>query len=723
MNTQPHTPWYSRTRRWGQTNLNELDPLTYDAKWWRDYWRRTAVQGVIVNAGGIVAFYPSRFALHYRAAHLGDRDLFGEIVALAREEGLAVLARMDSNRADERFYQAHPDWFVVDAAGEPRRAGDRYLTCINSPYYKEYLPGILREIIDLYHPDGFTDNSWTGAGRDCICRCATCQHKFRDDTGYALPASADWDDPAYRRWIKWSYLCRMENWDLNNRVTQAHGGPDCLWLGMVNGNPLRTHVAFCDLKEAGARSQIMMSDQQSRDELTGFEQNGLSGKLLHGVLGWDKIIPESMATYVRGARAFRKAANPPQETRLWMIEGFAGSISPWWHHIGALQDDRRQFYTVEPLMRWHAANEAYLYDREPVANVGLLWSQENIDFYGREDVHERVQLPWRGFSLSLTRARIPYLPLHAEQIARDARYFDVLILPDLAALTDAQADALYTFVAHGGGLVVTGRSGCLDTWGAPRSTPALDELLGIRRSAQSSGVEGMISASWDVYTAHTYLRLLPELNQPGSVTAEITRHPLLAGFDETDIVAFGGALEGVLADEGVNTLATYVPAFPIYPPEFSWMREPRTGIPAIVVREHPAGGRIVYFAADLDRCYGRHRLPDHGDLLAHAVRWAARDTLPLSVEGPGFLDCHLYRQRGRRIVHLVNLSAARAWPDYVEEMLPAGPVRVALRLDNGFTPQQVALRVSEQTLPVDIAVGHAIVELPAIADHELLIFT
>ena len=72
-----HEPWYRRTTRWGQTNLNELDPVGYDAGWWRDYWRRTRVQGVIVNAGGIVAYYPSRFELHCRAAHLGDRDLFG----------------------------------------------------------------------------------------------------------------------------------------------------------------------------------------------------------------------------------------------------------------------------------------------------------------------------------------------------------------------------------------------------------------------------------------------------------------------------------------------------------------------------------------------------------------------------------------------------------------------------------------------------------------------
>src|SRR5262249_25704799 len=77
--TQGKLPWYKRCYRWGQTNITEKDPVRYDIAWWREYWKRTQVQGVIVNAGGIVAYYPSRFPLHKRAEFLGDRDLFGEL--------------------------------------------------------------------------------------------------------------------------------------------------------------------------------------------------------------------------------------------------------------------------------------------------------------------------------------------------------------------------------------------------------------------------------------------------------------------------------------------------------------------------------------------------------------------------------------------------------------------------------------------------------------------
>ncbi len=254
-------PWYRRTLRWGQTNLSEQDPATYDPEEWRAYWRRTRVQGVIVNAGGIVAYYPSRFELHYRAQFLGQRDLFGEIVTAARAEGLAVLARMDSNRANERFYRAHPDWFTVNADGQPSIMAGLYIACLNSPYTREYLPEVLREIIENYRPDGVTDNSWSGPGRNWICHCASCQEKFRQETGLELPGALNWEDPTFRRWVRWSYACRLEIWELNNQVTHAAGGPDCLWMGMIHGYPFSSHFPFCDLKAVSARSELLMNDQ------------------------------------------------------------------------------------------------------------------------------------------------------------------------------------------------------------------------------------------------------------------------------------------------------------------------------------------------------------------------------------------------------------------------------------------------------------------------------
>lgn len=704
-------PWYKRTFRWGQTNLNELDPATYAVDWWRDYWLRTHTQGVIVNAGGIVAFYPSHFGLHYRAAYLGDRDLFGEIVSTAHDLGLVVLARMDSSRASPQFYQEHPDWFTINAQDMPGTAGGRYIACINSPYTRQYMPQILTEIIQRYHPDGFTDNSWTGMGRNWICQCEYCQAKFRQETGANLPLMVDWDDPLYRQWVRWSYQCRNEIWELNNQVTQSTGGPDCLWVGMINGDPLNSHLSFCDLKTIAGRSNILLSDQQSRG-YSGFEQNSQSGSLLHSLTGWETIIPESMALYVRGAQAFRKASAPPLEAQKWMVSGFAGGISPWWHHVGAVQEDRRQFDIVEKLMDWHAVNQEYLYHRQSAANVGLVWSHGNIDFYGRDQAASLITEPWHGISRALVRARIPYIPLHVDHIERDDPKMNVLILPELGALSDRQIHSMVGFVESGGSLVVSGRTGMFDEDGQLRSRFPLGELLGIRHTGEGIGSQGSGSSAWEVYHQHNYLRLPMDLN---------LRHPILAGFEKTNLLPFGGTLQKIIPEQESRVIAYYVPAFPIYPPETSYIRETSSNWPAMICRQHPAGGRLVYLAADIDRVYGLRGLPDHGDLLENAIRWAANETIPISVEGPGYLDCHLYRQATRLILQIVNLSGCNINPGYLEEHLPIGPLRISIRTPNSWKPEFVSLRVSSQRVPISIKDGWAQFEMQKLVDHELAV--
>src|SRR6201989_2463756 len=84
-------PWSRRAYRWGQTNITEKDPVRYDIAWWRAQWKRTQVQAIIVNAGGIVAYYPSKSPLHHRAEFLNGRDLLGELTKAAHDDGIFVM--------------------------------------------------------------------------------------------------------------------------------------------------------------------------------------------------------------------------------------------------------------------------------------------------------------------------------------------------------------------------------------------------------------------------------------------------------------------------------------------------------------------------------------------------------------------------------------------------------------------------------------------------------
>ena len=718
---QAAQPWYRRVTRWGQTNITEKDPVRYDIAWWREFWKRTEVQGVIVNAGGIVAYYPSKFPLQHRAEFLNGRDLYGEIASAAHTDGLVVLARMDSNRTDEDFFRAHPDWFARDASGQAIRAADKYVTCVNSPYYDEYIPQVMAEIIERSHPEGFTDNSWSGLTRDTICYCDNCARKFRDQGGHPLPRARNWDDPAYRQWIEWNYRRRTEIWDLNNRATKASGGPDCLWIGMNSGSITTQSQDFRDFKELCQRAQIMLLDHQARNDATGFQQNGDTGKLVHGLLGWDKIVPESMAMYQSARNSFRLASKPAPEARMWMIEGFAGGIQPWWHHIGAYHEDRRMYHTAEPEMRWFKAHEQYLVNRRPVAAVGVVWSQRNTDFYGREQAAELVDAPYRGFTQALLRARIPYLPVNAGHIDRDAAEFSVLALPNVAALSNEQAASIRRFVERGGSLVATGVSSLYDEWGDARPDFALADLFG----AHLGGADRSRSQAGQSF--HTYLRLAPELRAkvwgPKAGDEPVPageRHPVLLGFEETDILPFGGMLEALRIDSGATVPLTFVPPFPVYPPETSWMRTPKTDIPGLVLNTRGTA-RIAFLPADIDRRYGRDNLPDHANLLANIVQWVANGRVPLQVTGAGLVDCHLYRQPGRAVLHLVNLISAGTWRGPIDELIPIGPLQVRLKLPEGVAGKSLQYLVSGAKAAVRVKEGWISFEVKSILDHEVIV--
>lgn len=706
------TPWFRRTRRWVQTNLNEQDPATYDPGLWAEYWKRVGAQGVIVNAGGIVAFYPSRFEWHHRALALGGRDLFGEILGAARAAGLTVLARMDSTRAYEGVFRAHPGWFARDAAGQPFEGGDLYTACVNGPWVKDCIPAVLREIAERYRPDGFTDNSWSGLGQRQVCCCDHCRDAFRRTGAGELPTRVDWDDPAYRAWVRWGYARRTEVWDAYNRVTHDAGGPDCDWLGMCQGDPAAMCGDFRHPSSIWSRSRIVMLDWQARRVGEGFATNATAGKIVHGVLGWDRLIPESTALYLGPTRPmFRKASKPEAEARLWAVSGMAGGIQPWWHHPGATPEDRRQLRTAEPLSRWHAENEAYLVDRTPVATVGVVWSEANIDWYGRGESAAKAVAPFSGVAEALGLHRIPWRAVHADHVARDAPELDALVLPNLAAMSDAQCAAARRFVEDGGGLVATGETSLFDEEGGRRRDFALAGLFGAQATGEHRGsFAGPAPSPWSSWEGHTYLR----------VAATAARPAVLEGFEDTDILPFGGRVEVVRAEAGSGVPLTFVPASPQSPPENVWMREPRTTIPGLVLRAASGGGRVAYLPADLDRCFGRDRIPDHARLLANLVRWASRRPMPLEIEGPGLLDVHLYRQPGRLVLHVVNLTNPAAFRPYATELHPVGPLRVRVARPADLAPVRARRLVAGGEAPCALEGGWIRLEIDRVLDHEVL---
>lgn len=708
-------PWYRRTFLWGQVNLTEDDPKKCDLSFWKEYWKRTGVEGVIINCGGIVSFYRSRFAYQYRAEGLGDVDYFGLWNRQAREAGLTVIARMDINCTSEEMYGHHPEWYCREKDGRPILSQGRYMACVNGGYYQEFIPEVFREIIENYHPDGFADNSWSGPGSGTICYCERCRKKFREDCGSELPEQVDWKDPVYRKWIRWSYEIRVRNRNYFNEVTARYGGKDCKWFGMINADPFSCGGRFYDIKKLVREAPFIFCDHQSRDRMGGFEQNSVNGALLRMASAEGILVAESMAHYYKGERTFRLSGGERQEVRNWMLTGLSGGIAPWFHFVGGGREDRRKFELTLDLFRMAGENKPYFRDRINTACVGVVWNQETAIYYGRGEAERRSAASFKGMTESLSKAGIPFLPIHADDIGKYGDRLRLLILPNVAILSGSQEAAVRDWVKKGKDLILTSDTGLYDAEGEWRGPGVLYEELGLDIRNRTLGASDTDGDHWMVHDAHTYL------------TVRDPEHPLFAGTPDTDLLPFGGELRLSASKGALRPIAGFIPAFPIYPPEFSWIRE-RSGETAVYAGTLKSGSRVVYFAADLDRCYGRFHVPDHRRLLEGAVRWAGRESFPVAVKAPAHVVCNAYRHTGPdgdsvsyeeyELVHLVNLAGSEAPLGTLEGNLPIGPVEV--RLTGGPPVRAAVSLIGGRSYELTEDKETTVIRIPRLEEQELL---
>ena len=106
--SSPGPRWVDKPMRWAQLTLVEDDPGKFDPQFWLDYFERIRSDAVCLSAGGCVAYYPTKVRFHHRSAWLGERDVFGDLVAGCRKLGMVVIARTDPHATYDDAREAQP---------------------------------------------------------------------------------------------------------------------------------------------------------------------------------------------------------------------------------------------------------------------------------------------------------------------------------------------------------------------------------------------------------------------------------------------------------------------------------------------------------------------------------------------------------------------------------------------------------------------------------------
>jgi len=160
-------PWWSAPFGMFQTNLREID-AGLDVERVLDYIQDHGADAWLVNAGGILSFYPTDLPFQTRNPYLDQRpsgDLLGDALGVAHARGIRLVARMDFSKVSARIAAEHPEWCYVSPSGQSQTYISLVSVCPSAQYYQEKTFEVLDEVIDRYAVDGFFQLVWVQRGR------------------------------------------------------------------------------------------------------------------------------------------------------------------------------------------------------------------------------------------------------------------------------------------------------------------------------------------------------------------------------------------------------------------------------------------------------------------------------------------------------------------------------------------------------------------------------
>jgi hypothetical protein len=682
MTTSPDAEWWKHPFRIFQTNIREVDSVMDVQRVVKDIvdfggnvW--------LLNAAGIVSHYPSKLDHQHPSPWLKERpggDMIKDAIEEAHKHGVRVMARCDFSKLHRDQFERHPDWFYVSPKGQRQIYNGLYSACPSGPYYQEKSLEVINEILDNYAVDAFFFNMFSMALRDYsgnyhgICQCANCQRRFAEFSGgMALPKEETYADPAYPVWRR--YTRQMLD-GIAGRVRELIKSrrPDvCL---LLNSNP---DVTFHEINNAVERPLPLWryhAGDVAKNSISAHPERPVA---INCVMFWD--IP------------YRFAAEQPGMVQLSLAQVLANGANPYAYILGHTQNqlDRKNYPAVRRMLHFHRNTSQWRDGMTSAAEVALINPGQSQDAFG-DDWTNQGLAAFRGAYRALVENHIPFDTLPDDRLAaaeadgRLARY-KAIVLPNAAALSDAQVSLLDRYVENGGGLVATFETATRDGDGKRREGGSVGlTSLGVRRvTARRDGFKELRGS---------YLR--------------VTDRADLADLPETDVVPVDRAFLYVEGRDGAKPSFAFIGPTRYGPPEKCWWDEDyETGHPGLIWHRH-GKGTTAYFPWPVDTLFYGHSLEECRSLLGHAVRTVAggqqiETDLPPQVE----VTVHTQPSSGATLVHLVNSSGHqdRSYHEPLPVMGKTVGVRVsgsAKRVTSAALERELKFEQSEDVVRVQV---------------------
>lgn len=637
--------WYDRIRRVGQTNFNEHDPKHGNVDAWAEFWAAAKVQMVLVNASGAVAYYPTKVPFLPRSPYLQGRDFLGECVTAAKRRGLRVVARMspDILGIDSAVLDAHPLWFRRNKDGSLQTpTHNTALICQFSDNFAEQQSAIIHELLARYELDGIYTNGFPMLQE---CYCENCR-RIGD------PSSEKYKRALADNGVRWTNFCRR---------TVVAKSPELLYS--CNFMPGFSDSVL-DQWPLTRKALWYTLDDQFR---TAIDQPVWSAaqqvRFARALMGRRTVASATAGYTCSNGTMWRQVSDATVEPLCRMAQAAAAGGAVFLHQLGLEQgfnDDSRWQNVGPPFLRWLAENDRHYENVQSLASVGVVVPSRTISHFrlnSRQSGTDYVQ----GIYYALLEARVPF-DLIEENDLQPQRLagYDLLVLPNFALMSDAQAEALRNYARAGGSLLSTFETGLYDEYGAPRPDFVLGEVFGVKKTGIAR-------------TDHTSF-----LGRLGRGSMQLIRqHGAAAGFEHTKWIAGPAWTQPVAVLPDAKTVMTYIDPYAIYPTAMVYPKTPFPEQPSMVLREN-GKARLAYLAGDMDATLWRFDIPDLSRQIIDTIKWLLRDKVRASVTGEGLIEVIGWRTNGGYAIHLLNYTGPHAFRGFMRS--PVNPGAQSLRL-------------------------------------------
>ncbi|MGH3491068.1 MAG: beta-galactosidase trimerization domain-containing protein, partial [Actinopolymorphaceae bacterium] len=471
------------------------------------------------------------------------------------------------------------------------------------------------------------------------CHCAHCQRRFAERYDQPLPTRADWDDPAYVQWLEYT---RETLGDLAGRVRKliTSKNPDAALI--LSHDP---DIVFYEANNAVDRPQPLWIHGTGEFLRTSRTATPDKPVWVNSVMFIDmpyRFVPEQQG-----------------HLGLYFAQTIAHGGNPSAYLVGT--PDRlpaSSFDIVRDVFGFHRDNARFYTDVRSSAEVGVVSSVRSGERYGGPSGVDKVRGELRGVYRALVESHVPFdiVPDHlltADALDSTLRRYKALVLPNVAVLSDDQADVLDRYVEAGGGLVATYDTAGFDADGAPRPGIAV-------RSLGATAVIDRREAPGAMRSA--YLRVTEPGDLPGAV--------------EGDLVLLDRAYLYVEPRPDAVCSFGLVPPSRYGPPEKCYW-DVETDHPGLVWHRH-GSGRTAYLPWPVGRLYDDLSRPEHRDILLHALDEVSGGR-QVSTDAPPHVEIVVSEQEDphRTLVHLINYSGQRGRA--FGPPLPIQDIRVELR--------------------------------------------